>query len=74
MRVRCYGAAMENVLLTATDAEKYRGMYVTLSSLEAREVISGGRDPGDVLAEAARKGFDMPLLVFIPDSDAVWIY
>lgn len=65
---------MENVLLAAADADKYRGMYVALPSLESREVISGGKDPDAVLAEAERKGFGTPLLVFIPETDAVWIY
>jgi len=65
---------MDNVLLSASDAEKYGGQYIAIASMVNREVISSGKDPGEVLDEASRRGIPNPILVFVPEKDAVLLF
>jgi len=60
--------------LSVTDAAKYAGCFVAISSLEERKLISGGKDPKQVLDEAERKGYELPILFFVPPKDITYIY
>jgi len=65
---------MENVLLDASDAEKYGGQYIAIASMEDRKVLASGKDPGVVLDEAKSRGTANPILVFVPEKDAVLLF
>ena len=65
---------MEPSLLNVANAEQYSGQYVALTEFEGGEVIAGHADAREVLAEARRKGFPDPVLVYVPEKDAVLLY
>ena len=65
---------MDNVLLSAGDAEKYSGQYVILTASEGGEVAASGRTLTDALKEAAVRGVTDPILAYIPEKDSVFIY
>ncbi len=62
---------MEQVLL---NTEKYNGRYVALKSFEDNTVVGVGDDPESALNDARAKGFDAPVLLYVPEKEAVYIY
>ncbi len=62
---------MKNVLFK--DA-RYSGQYVAVNDIDNPIVISSGKDPIIVHAEAKRKGYVDFLLLFVPEEDMAQIY
>jgi len=66
-----YAIFMEQILL---DTEKYNGRYVALKSFEDHTVVGVGDDPESALNDARAKGFDSPILLYVPEKEVVHIY
>ncbi len=49
-----------------TANKKYAGKFVAMPSFNSRRVLASGRDPAHVREKAVRKGFQSPVVVFIP--------
>ena len=62
-----------NVLLVK-DSGKYAGKFVATKSFMDKEVITFGYDFDDVYEAAEKKGFEHPVVVFIPENDMIHIY
>lgn len=62
---------MDQVLIKE---KKYSGNYVALEDYKKNKVIAYGDDPKKVHAEAVKKGFLDPVILFIPSKDMVHIY
>ena len=62
---------MKNVLFKD---DRYSGQYVAVKDINDPVVISSGKDPIIVHAEANRKGYVDFLLLFVPEKDQVQIY
>lgn len=54
--------------------KKYRGNYVAIKDIKHSKVISSGKDPKKVRDEAVKKGFDDPLVVYVPRENMVQIF
>ncbi len=52
----------------------YSGQYVAVKSFTDREVISHGEIPMNVVNEAKEKGFQEPVLLFIPEKGMLNVY
>jgi len=50
---------------------KYNGKYVAIKSLNDSKVVGSGKDPKTALRRAAAKGFDDPVLVYIPEKGVI---
>lgn len=53
---------------------KSTGKYVAITELNHPVVISTGADPEKVYAEAVRKGYTDPTILYVPEKDLVQIY
>ena len=62
---------MEQVLL---NTERYNGRYVAFKSFEDHTVVGVGDGPESALNDALSKGFDNPVLLYVPEKEAVHIY
>ena len=54
--------------------KKHRGNYVAIKDMKHSKVISSGTDPKKVHDEAVKKGFDNPLLVYVPKENMAQIF
>jgi hypothetical protein len=54
--------------------KKYIDNYVALESFDANRVVAFGKDPAEVLATAEGKGFQSPVLVYVPSTTMTHIY
>lgn len=68
----CRVAIMTDRILVANG--KYKGKYVALKSFAERIVVASGVDPQAVIARANKKGFDTPVLVFVPENSTTHVY
>ena len=62
---------MEKILL---QDEKYAGLYVALKSAEDSTVVGSAKDPEDALREAEKKGFQSPILFYVPKRNSIFIH
>ena len=62
---------MEQTLITE---RKYNGRYVAIKDFEDGAVIADGKDPQETYEKAVKKGFDNPVILFVPYKDMVQIY
>jgi hypothetical protein len=53
---------------------QYEGQYVAVESYNNTKVIAANKDPLRVVAEAERKGFADPLIVYVPPKGVISIY
>jgi hypothetical protein len=56
------------------DGEKYCGQYVAMESFQKRDVITFGHEPKAVMESAKQKGFEHPVIFYVPDKGTVGIY
>lgn len=59
------------------DASKYYKKHVALKKWinnEPEDVISFGEDPLKVIKEAKDKGYENPILLYIPDPNIIYIF
>jgi hypothetical protein len=54
--------------------KKYTGQYVAVKSINDTKVIASGRSMKIALKKAVKNGVDKPLLIYIPEKNAVHIY
>ena len=54
--------------------KKYTGRYVAIEDLGKPRIIADGETPQEVYEEAQRKGFNNPIVLFIPHKNQVQIY
>ena len=62
---------MEKVLIKT---DEYNGRYVAMKSFDDPTVVGAGDDPATSLKDAASKGYDDPVLLYVPEKEAVLIY
>ena len=62
---------MEKALVTT---DEYNGRYVAMKSFDDNTIVGVGDDPEKALKEAEKKGFENPVLLYIPEKDIVHIY
>ncbi len=53
---------------------KHSGRYVAIEDFGSKEVITDGESPNDVYLEAVDKGYENPVIFFVPLKDMVQIY
>lgn len=53
---------------------KYAGKYVALKSKNEQNVVSCNVDPKKAFDEARQKGIEKPVILFVPQSDSIYIY
>ena len=58
---------MENVLIKT---DEYSGRYVAMKSFDDHTVVG----PATALKDAASKGYGDPVLLYVPEKEAVLIY
>ncbi|HEV56404.1 MAG TPA: hypothetical protein ENN87_02760 [Phycisphaerales bacterium] len=56
------------------NADKYVNRFVATAGLNSSVVIASGKDPLKVREKAIKKGYDRPLIVFVPPKDTVCLY
>jgi hypothetical protein len=61
---------MEKVLV---NSDQYNGCYVAMKSFDDCTVVGVGEDPETAVKEALSKGFDNPVLLYIPEKEIVHI-
>jgi len=59
---------------TIVKTNKYNGRYVALSDFEGTKVISSSKSVEKAYANAQKKGYDDPVVVYIPKKNEVNIY
>ena len=62
---------MEQTLL---QTNKYNGRYVAMKSFEDHAIVGVGDDPEAALRDASAHGHENPVLLYIPEKEAVLIY
>jgi len=62
---------MDKVIIKTNE---YNGRYVAMKSFEDPTVVGAGDDPATALRDAASKGYDDPVLLYVPEKEAVLIY
>ncbi|OGB87084.1 hypothetical protein A3H38_02000 [candidate division WOR-1 bacterium RIFCSPLOWO2_02_FULL_46_20] len=62
---------MENTLVKD---EKHGGRFVALKDFGDKTVIVDGKNPSEVLEKAINKGYQNPVILFVPVRDMVQIY
>jgi len=54
--------------------KKYVGKFVATKTFNDRNVVASGKNPNDVIARAAKKGCESPVIFFVPDKNTLHIY
>jgi hypothetical protein len=54
--------------------EKYNGKYVALKDFADQTVVADGKNPGEAFENATKKGYQNPVILFVPSKDMVQIY
>ncbi len=54
--------------------KKYAGKYVAMPSFNTRTVIASGLNPTTVVNRAVQKGYNSPVVIYVPDKKAFNIY
>ena len=53
---------------------KHNGKYVAIKDFGSKKVIADGESPNEVYSDAVDKGYDNPVIFFVPLKDMVQIY
>ena len=56
------------------DAERYADQFVATPGFHSDVVVASGPDPTKVYEEAKQKGYEHPVIVFVPPKGAVCIW
>jgi hypothetical protein len=62
---------MQQVLIKQ---KKYSGQYVAIKNINDTKVIASGHSMKIALEKAVKNGVEKPLLIYIPEKNAVHIY
>lgn len=62
---------MEKILIAN---EKFNGRYVAMKSFEDSTIVGSGDDPAQALKDAEEKGFEDPVVLYVPEKGLVHIY
>ena len=62
---------MEKILVST---DEFSGRYVAMKSFEDNTIVGVGDDPDRALKEAEARGFNNPVLLYVPEKDLVHIY
>jgi len=62
---------MEKVFV---NSDQYNGCYVAMKSFDDYTIIGVGDDPETAIKEALSKGYNDPVLLYIPEKEIVHIY
>ncbi|MCK8603325.1 DUF5678 domain-containing protein [Desulfoferrobacter suflitae] len=62
---------MEKVLVTS---EEYDGRYVAMKGFDDNTIVGVGDDPETALEDAAAKGYENPVLLYVPEKEVVHVY
>jgi len=62
---------MEKALVTT---EEFNGRYVAMKDFDDNTVVGVGNDPDKALEDAASKGYENPVLLYVPEKEIVHIY
>jgi len=62
---------MEKILVST---DEFSGRYVAMKSFEDNTIVGVGDDPERALKEAEARGFNNPVLLYVPEKDLVHIY
>ena len=54
--------------------KRYTGKYVAMPSFNERKVIASGKDPHAVIDRAKQKGYEYPVVIFVPAKGCPNIY
>ena len=55
-------------------SKKYINQYVAFPSFNSKKIIAYGKDPSRVIKKARKRGFQNPVIMYIPDPDVTYIY
>lgn len=61
----------KNVLV---ESDEYSGKYVAQPDFDKREVIASNVDPEKAYDEAVSKGYEHPVVFYVPEKGATYIY
>lgn len=59
---------------TLLKTKEYSGKYIALESFNSYVVIASGGNPKEVYNEALRKGYENPVISYVPIEGMVQIY
>jgi len=68
----CVGMAKKKQ--KAIVGDKYRGKYVAVESLVSNKVVAAGKSPSVVYQLAIKRGYDEPVMFFVPKKNIACIY
>lgn len=54
--------------------QKYAGKFVAMESFNKRTVVASGTDPDGVIQRAEQKGYNSPVVMFVPDKKMINVY
>ena len=54
--------------------KKYVGMFVAMPSFNKRTVVASGNNPTAVMERAANKGYNSPVVIYVPDKESFNVY
>ena len=54
--------------------KKFAGKYVAMPSFNRRTVVASGINPTAVVNRAAKKGYNAPVVIYVPDKKAFNVY
>ena len=60
--------------LLLEDRKRYGGQYVAKRSFKQRRIISAGKNPSRVYADAKKKGVKDPVIFYVPKENFISIY
>jgi len=63
---------MNDNVLVKDDA--YKGEYVAVADVKKNRVVGHGMAPQEALDMARSKGYEDPVLIYVPEKDSVHIY
>ncbi len=61
-------------LLSAKDAKKYAGQYVCVARFGSKDVVSTDVVPTVAYFDAKNKGFQDPVIFYVPYPDEIFIF
>jgi len=72
--VRIGGVKMAKTPKAIVNNKKYAGTFVAMQSFNKRTVIASGSNPTDVVNRAASKGYNSPVVIYVPDKKTFNVY
>ncbi|MCK5287761.1 MAG: hypothetical protein KAJ79_01760 [Candidatus Omnitrophica bacterium] len=62
------------MIQTLVKNKKYIGKYVAMEDFTKPKVVGAGNTPTEAYEKAVSKGYDMPVIAFVPAKNMVQIY